>query len=59
MGLFLCKMLTARRHRYLTRWPHRLAFALVILLLLSAGWRVHYAWQSRSNPAPEPLTQAV
>ena len=29
-------MLTYRRHRYLTRWAHRLAFTLVIVLLLLA-----------------------
>jgi hypothetical protein len=52
-------MLNARRHRYLTRWPRRLAFALVILLLLVASWRAYRAWQLRSLPAPEPFSQAV
>jgi hypothetical protein len=43
-------MLTARRHRYLTRWPRRLAFALVILLLLAASWRAYRAWQQPLTP---------
>lgn len=43
-------MLTHRRHRYLTRWPRRLAFALAILLLLAAVWR---AWQAY-HPALVP-----
>jgi hypothetical protein len=30
-------MLTHRRHRYLTRWPRRLAFTLAIVLLLAAA----------------------
>jgi hypothetical protein len=41
-------MLTHRRHRYLTRWPRRLAFALAIALLLLAVWRT---WQV-NHPAP-------
>ncbi len=52
-------MLTARRHRYLTRWPRRLAFAVAILLLLAASWRAYQALQPRRLPAPEPPTQAV
>ncbi len=36
-------MLTHRRHRYLTRWPRRLAFALALALLLAAAW---YGWQA-------------
>jgi hypothetical protein len=52
-------MLTARRHRYLTRWPRRLAFALALLLLLAASWRAYHSWQSRNPPAPEPPSQAV
>ena len=48
-GAFLCAMLTHRRHRYLTRWPRRLAFALAIVLLLAAMWR---SWQVYH---PEPL----
>jgi hypothetical protein len=43
-------MLTARRHRYLTRWPRRLAFAVVILLLLAASWRVYQVWQHPLTP---------
>lgn len=38
-------MLTHRRHRYLTRWPRRLAFALAIVLLLAAMWRARRAQQ--------------
>jgi len=38
------------RHRYLTRWRRRLAFALAILLLLAAVWR---AWRAQ-HPAPVP-----
>jgi ABC-type nitrate/sulfonate/bicarbonate transport system permease component len=52
-------MLTARRHRNLTRWPRRLAFALVILLLLAASWRAYHALQPRHLPAPGSLVQAV
>jgi hypothetical protein len=52
-------MLTARRHRYLTRWPRRLAFAVVILLLLAASWRAYHAWQPRHLATPEPPSQAV
>lgn len=43
-------MLTARRHRYLTRWPRRLAFALVILLLLGASWRAYQVWKQPLTP---------
>jgi hypothetical protein len=45
-------MLTHRRHRYLTRWPRRLAFALALALLLLTAWRT---WQVR-HPAPAPPT---
>jgi hypothetical protein len=41
-------MLTYRRHRYLTRWPRRLAFALVIALVLASLWRT---WRIY-HPAP-------
>jgi hypothetical protein len=41
-------MLTYRRHRYLTRWPRRLAFTLAIVLLLAAAWRI---WRAQ-QPAP-------
>jgi hypothetical protein len=52
-------MLTARRHRYLTRWLRRLAFALVILLLLAASWHAYRALQPRHLPAPESPSQTV
>jgi hypothetical protein len=46
-------MLTYRRHRYLTRWPRRLAFALAIVLLLAAAWRI---WHARQPAAAVPRT---
>jgi hypothetical protein len=46
-------MLTNRRHRYLTRWPRRLAFALAIALLLTAAWR---SWLTY-HPAPVVLVE--
>jgi hypothetical protein len=52
-------MLNAHRHRYLTRWPRRLAFALVILLLLAASWRAYRAWQPHTLPALASPSQAV
>jgi hypothetical protein len=42
-------MLTARRHRHLTRWP-RLAFTVVILLLLAASWRAYQFWNQPVTP---------
>jgi hypothetical protein len=50
--LFFYPMLTHRRHRYLTRWPRRLAFALAIALLLAAAW---HSWRAQ-HPAPVPPT---
>ena len=49
-------MLTHRRHRYLTRWPRRLAFAFALALLLAAAW---YSWQDRQpvKSAREPAGQ--
>jgi hypothetical protein len=47
MGLFLLllsSILPHTHHRYLTRWPHRLVFALAIALLLAAVWRI---WQAQ------------
>jgi len=46
-------MLTHHRHRYLTRWPRRLAFALAIVLLLAAVWRI---WQAQQSPPAMPRT---
>lgn len=43
-------MLTARRHRYLTRWNRRLAFAVVILMLLAASWRAYHFWNQPVTP---------
>jgi hypothetical protein len=40
------------RHRYLTRWPRRLAFAL----LLTAAWYGWRAWQTAKQPR-EPAGQ--
>ena len=48
-------MLTHHRHRYLTRWPRRLAFALAIVLLLVAVWR---AWLL-CHPGPVRSTTLV
>jgi hypothetical protein len=48
-------MLTHRRHRYLTRWPRRLAFALAIVLLLAAVWRIWRAQQPAPAMAPTTL----
>jgi hypothetical protein len=45
-------MLTYRRHRYLTRWPRRLAFALAIVLLLAAAWRGWLSQHPRPIAAP-------
>jgi energy-converting hydrogenase Eha subunit F len=45
-------MLTHRRHRYLTRWNRRAAFALAILLLLALCWRSYNAWQCQPQPVP-------
>jgi hypothetical protein len=49
-------MLTYRRHRYLTRWPRRLAFALAIALFLAAIWHTWRAWHPVRR-APEPTGQ--
>jgi hypothetical protein len=46
-------MLTYRRHRYLTRWNRRAAFAVAILLLLALSWRAYRAWQRAYPPVPE------
>jgi hypothetical protein len=46
-------MLTHRRHRYLTRWPRRLAFALALVLLLAAAWRI---WQAQQPTPATPRT---
>jgi uncharacterized membrane protein (UPF0136 family) len=48
-------MLTHRRHRYLTRWPRRLAFALAIVLLLAAVWRIWRAQQPVPVMVPTTL----
>jgi hypothetical protein len=45
-------MLTHRRHRYLTRCPRRLAFALAIVLLLTAAWYGWRVWQAPRPPEP-------
>jgi hypothetical protein len=45
-------MLTYPRHRYLTRWPRRAAFAVAILLLLALSWRAYNEWQRAQPPAP-------
>jgi hypothetical protein len=50
-------MLTARRHRYLTRWPRRLAFALVILLLLAASWRAYHIGNHATYQHPSRLAK--
>jgi hypothetical protein len=50
-------MLTYRRHRYLTRWPRRAAFALAILLLLALSWSAYRAWQRAQPHAPEQRGQ--
>jgi len=49
-------MLTHRRHRYLTRWRRRLAYALATALLVGAAW---YGWRTWQTPRPtrEPLGQ--
>jgi hypothetical protein len=48
-------MLTHRRHRYITRWPRRLAFALAIVLLLAAAWHIWRAQQPVSVVPPTTL----
>ncbi|WP_460584533.1 hypothetical protein [Hymenobacter arcticus] len=49
-------MLTHRRHRYITRWPRRLAFALAIVLLLAAAWCGWRTWEAATRPH-EPAGQ--
>jgi hypothetical protein len=51
-------MLTARRHRYLTRWNRRLALAVAILLL-AASWRAYHAWKRAQHPIPVRRGQLV
>ena len=49
---YLASMLTYRRHRYLTRWRRRIAFALAIALLLAAVWHSWHVLHPEPVPAP-------
>lgn len=50
-------MYTYHRLRHATRWNRRLAFALVLLLLLAVSWRAYRAWRPAPPPAPGPRGQ--
>ena len=52
-------MLTYYRHRYLTRWPRRLAFALAIVLLLAACARIAPKQSTGFSHAREVAARAV
>lgn len=52
-------MYTHHRLRYATRWNRRLAFALVVVLLLALTLRAYRAWQRAYPPKPEPLGTQV